>query len=184
MKVNSKLLWLISIVAFIGVLLILGYSLFQDFELHPMIGKGICPKMIPNYILWVSMILMIIVIVPISYYFISKRLEEKMEMNLSAITKLVDQDIKSSPKEGKINDNSNILKLLNLNERKVVEKLIDNKGSVLQSEISRMPKMTRLRAHRAVKKLEQKEIVTLTSYGKTNKIVLSEDIKNILMKEK
>ena len=105
-----------------------------------------------------------------------------MEKNLSAITRLVNYKIKSSAKDKDIKLNGNILKLLNLNEKKVVEKLIENKGTILQSEISRMDNMTKLKTHRAVKELERKGIVKVESYGKTNKIILSEDIKNMLLK--
>ena len=105
-----------------------------------------------------------------------------MEKNLSAITKLVGRRIKSgSTKENlKLNNNANILKLFNPNEKKVVEKIIENKGSVLQSEISRMEGMTKLKTHRAVKELERKGIVKLEQYGKTNRIILSEDVKDII----
>jgi len=140
--------------------------------------------MIPPYLLWLSLILMVFVIVPISYYFISKKLEEKMEKNLNAISKLMDHKTMSGSKEEKIKltNNGNILKLLNPNEKKVVEKIIENKGSVLQSEISRMEDMTKLKAHRAVKELERKGIVKLEQYGKTNKIILAKDIKDIFSK--
>jgi hypothetical protein len=61
-----------------------------------------------------------------------------------------------------------------------IEKIIENKGSVLQSEISRMEGMTKLKTHRAVKELERKGIVKLEQYGKTNRIILSEDVKDII----
>jgi uncharacterized membrane protein len=138
--------------------------------------------MIPNYVWWISLILMIIIIVPVSYYTISKRLEEKMEKNLNAITKMVDHRINSGSKKEnlKLNNNGSILKLLNLNEKKVIEKLNETKGSALQSEIGRMDGMTKLKAHRAVKELEQKGVVKLEQYGKTNRIILAKDIKDIL----
>lgn len=182
MNIKNKTFWLpISIIALIGIIFIIWQSLFTG---TPMNGHGICPRMIPNYILWLSMILMVIVIVPISYYFVSKKLEEKMEKNLNAITKLVDHRIKSgSRKENlKHNNNGSILKLLNLNEKKVVEKIIENNGSALQSEISRMESMNKLKAHRAVKELERKGIVKLEQYGKTNKIILAKDIKDVIQK--
>jgi predicted transcriptional regulator len=182
MNIKNKTFWLpISILALIGIIFIVWQSLFTG---TPMNGHGICPRMIPNYLLWLSMILMIIIIVPISYYFVSKKLEEKMEKNLNAITKLMYHKTTSSPKEEKIKltNNKNILKLLNPNEKKVVEKIIENKGDVLQSEISRMESMTKLKTHRAVKELERKGIIKLEQHGKTNKIILSEDIKDLIHK--
>ncbi len=181
---NRKWFFPISVIALVGVIFIIWSSIFQDFMGFPMTQHGFCPRMIPNYILWLSMILMVVVIVPISYYFISKRLGEKMEKNLSVITKLVDRRIKTNTKGERIrlNDNGSILKLLNFNEKKVVEKFIENKGSILQSEISKMESMTKLKTHRAVKELEKKGIVKVESSGKTNRIILAEDIKEILFK--
>jgi uncharacterized membrane protein len=181
---NSKLLLPISLMAVIVIILIVAYSIFQNFTNHSLEGGGLCPRMVPNYFLWLSLILMVVIIVPVSYYVISKRLEEKMEKNLNAITKMVDHKVKSGIKKEdlKINNNGSILKLLNANEKKVVEKLIENKGSALQSEVSRMEGMTKLKTHRAVKELERKGIVKLEQYGKTNRIILSEDIKDIISK--
>ena len=181
---KNKLLLPISLMAVIAIILIIAYSIFQNFANHSLEGGGLCPRMVPNYLLWLSLILMVVIIVPISYYVISKRLEEKMEKNLSAITKLVDHRIKSGSKKENLkpNNNGSILKLLNPNEKRVVEKIIENKGSVLQSEISRMEGMTKLKTHRAVKELERKGIVKLEQYGKTNRIILSEDIRDVIQK--
>jgi predicted transcriptional regulator len=179
-----KLLLPISLMAVLAIILIVTYSVFQNFTNPSLEGRGLCPSMVPNYLLWLSLILMVVIIVPISYYVISKRLEEKMEKNLSAITKMVDHKVKSGVKKQNLqtNNNGSILKLLNLNEKKVVEKIIENKGSALQSEISRMEGMTKLKAHRAVKELERKGIVKLEQYGKTNKIILAKDIKEVILK--
>jgi len=184
MELRNIKLWLpISLLALVVVMSIIGYSVFQDStNIQTTNGHAICSRMIPNYVWWFSLILMIIIIVPISYYIISKRLEEKMEKNLNVITKMVDHKVKSGIKKEdfKINNNSSILKLLNANEKKVVEKIIENKGSALQSELSRMEGMTKLKTHRAVKELERKGIVKLEQYGKTNRIILAKDIKDIL----
>jgi predicted transcriptional regulator len=181
---NIKILLPIPIIALIGILIIVWYSLFQDFTGYPMVEHGICPRMIPNYLLWLSLILMIFVTVPVSYYVISKKLEEKMEKSLNAIIKLVDQKIKSGSNGKNIgfNSNGNVLKLLNQNEKKVVEKIIENRGCVLQSEISKMKDMTKLKTHRAVRELERKGIVELEQYGKTNKISLTKDFEEIILK--
>ena len=181
---KSELLLPISLMAVLAIILIVAYSISQNFTNHSLGGGESCPRMVPNYILWLSLILMVVIIVPISYYVISKRLEEKMEKNLSAITKMVDHKVKSGVKKQNLqtNNNGSILKLLNLNEKKVVEKIIENKGSALQSEISRMEGMTKLKAHRAVKELERKGIVKLEQYGKTNKIILAKDIKEVILK--
>lgn len=51
-----------------------------------------------------------------------------------------------------------ILNLLDTNKRKILEKLIENDGSALQSEISRMKGMTTLKTHRALKDLEKNRL--------------------------
>jgi uncharacterized membrane protein len=181
---KNRLLLPISLIAVIIIILILAYSIFKNFNTQSLYGQGLCPRMVPNYMLWLSLILMVVIIVPISYYVISKRLEEKMEKNLSAITKLVNHKIRQGVKKEILwtSNNESILKLLNPNEKKVVEKIIENDGSALQSEISRMEGMTKLKAHRAVKELERKGIVTLKQYGKTNKILLTKDIEEVILK--
>jgi len=184
MELRNIKLWLpISLLALVVVMSIIGYSVFQNFTNDQTTSRqAICAQMIPNYVWWISLILMIVIIVPISYYNISKRLEEKMEKNLNVITKMVDHRIKSGSKKENLkpNNNGSILKLLNLNEKKVIEKLNETNGSALQSEIGRMDGMTKLKAHRAVKELEQKGVVKLEQYGKTNRIILAKDIKDIL----
>ena len=186
MELRNIKLWLpISLLALVVMMSIIGYSVFQNFTNDQTTSRqAICTHMIPNYVWWISLILMIVIIVPISYYNISKRLEEKMEKNLNVITKMVDHRIKSGSKKENLkpNNNGSILKLFNLNEKRVIEKLIETKGSALQSEISRMDGMTKLKAHRAVKELERKGIVKLEQYGKTNRIILAKDIKEVILK--
>ena len=183
MELRNIKLWLpISLLALV-VMMSIGYSEFQNFTNDQTTSRqAICTNMIPNYVWWISLILMIVIIVPISYYNVSKRLEEKMEKNLNVITKMVDHRIKSGSKKENLkpNNNGSILKLFNLNEKRVIEKLIETKGSALQSEIGRMDGMTKLKVHRAVKELERKGIVKLEQYGKTNRIILAKDIKDIL----
>lgn len=87
---------------------------------------------------------------------------------------------KETPK--KITEKNIILKFLNKSEKKVLEKLIENRGTVLQSEISRMEGMTTLKTHRTVKDMERKGIVKIEAHGKTNRIILMKDIKDFMLK--
>jgi uncharacterized membrane protein len=177
--------WLpISLIALVVVIGIVGFSISQNSANNQITNEyAVCSRVIPNYVWWFSLILMIVIIVPISYYVISKRLEEKVEKNLNAITKMVNYKVKpgTNKEDLKLNGNSSILKLLNANEKKVMEKIIENEGSALQSEISRMEGMTKLKTHRAVKELERKGIVKLEQYGKTNRIILAKDIKEVIL---
>jgi len=75
-----------------------------------------------------------------------------------------------------------LLKFLNYGEKQVVKKLIENNGTILQSEISRMPNMGKVRTHRIITELKKKEIITIEKYGRTNRITLTEEAKNVLLK--
>jgi predicted transcriptional regulator len=128
-------------------------------------------------------VLLIVAIIPISYYFISQSLEKKLENNMIVISKLIKKNNSVSTKSPtEIGDKNIILKFLNPSERKVIERLIETKGNVLQSEISRIEGMTKLKTHRAVKDLERKGIIKRESYGKTHRIILSKDIKDLMSK--
>ena len=72
------------------------------------------------------------------------------------------------------------LNLLNSNEKKIVKKLMNKNGKILQSEISRMKTMNRVKAHRIIKDLQKKGIITVEQNGNTNIITLVNDVLKIL----
>lgn len=175
---NEKMLLVISIIAIVGFVSLF----FTDVSTRPNID-GIPMRQgyrnIPLTNLFMSPILLIIGIVPLSYYFMSKGLDNKLEKNMKLISKLIGRN-KSNPV--KINDKKDIvLKLLNHNERLAVQKLIEKKGTALQSDISRMNKMNKLKTHRAIRNLKMKGIVETIDIGKTNRITLVKDIRNVLL---
>jgi hypothetical protein len=69
-----------------------------------------------------------------------------------------------------------MLRFLNAEERKVVQVLVEEQGKVLQAELTRLPGMNRLKVHRILSKLAEKDIVTIDSHGKTNTVRLKPDI--------
>jgi DNA-binding MarR family transcriptional regulator len=187
-KKNRRFLLLISIPAIIGFVIVFFLNIIERPEeiasqpLPPTQFRGEYRR-IPIIQIFLSPILLIIAVIPISYYFISQRLEEKLEKNLNVISKLIEKNNSVSNKSPtEINDKNIVLKFLNPSERKVVEKLIERKGKTLQSEISQMEGMSKLKTHRAVKDLERKGIIVRESYGKTNRIILSKDIKDLMFK--
>ena len=131
-----------------------------------------------QYRLLLSPLLLIIAIIPLSYYFISK----KMENNMKAVMKLIGKSGYKADNGSSIINKEAVLKLLNFNERKVIERLIKKKGEVLQSEISGMDGMDKLKTHRAIRNLEQKGVIETESAGKTRRIILSKDIRDIMLK--
>ena len=187
---KRKWLLLVSIIAVIGFFAILYISVFETAEeliskvppspFEPVIGNR--PR-IPIYNSLLSSVLLIVAIVSTSYYFISKGFEEKLEKEFGVITKLMKKNNSISNKTStETNDKNIILKFLNAGERKVVEALIENKGEILQSEISQMEGMTKLKTHRAVRDLERREIIKKESHGKTHRIILSKDVKEVMLK--
>jgi predicted transcriptional regulator len=187
-KKNRRWLLLISIPAIIGFLIVFFLNIIERPE---EVAQQPQPptwfrneyRRIPIINVFLSPVLLTIAVIPISYYFISQKLEEKLEKNLGIISKLIKKNNSVSNKSPiEIDDKNIILKFLNPSERKVIEKLIERKGKTLQSEISQMEGMTKLKTHRAVKDLERKGIIVRESYGKTNRIILSKDIKDLMFK--
>ncbi len=74
-----------------------------------------------------------------------------------------------------------LLSFLTPLEKECVLFLVQNNGETFQSDLSRLSGMTRLKAHRIVSKLHERKIIHISSHGKANKIVLSEEWKNGLM---
>lgn len=182
MEMKNKKIW-ISVVVIASIFLL--YIIWQSFFATTTISNQnhcACQRMIPNYTLWIALVVLIILITPLSYYFISHKLEAKMQKNIQTITKLMDNKTQTSPAEEQktTTKDESILRLLNTNEKKVIEKIRENKGTVLQSEISRIEGMTKLKSHRAVKELHKKGIIILEQYGKTKKIRLSDEMKEII----
>jgi len=175
------LISLISVAIFILLILINLYETLQIAEKRELQQPFFMYRLrIPLYSLFLSSTSLIIFAIFLSYYIISKRLEEKIEKKFRVISKFIAKD-----KTNKISFNEEkqtILKFLNPSERKVIEALIEKNGEILQSEITRMQGMTKLKTHRAVKELEKKGIINRKVYGKTYKIFLTDDVKDIVLK--
>ncbi|MBI5228412.1 winged helix-turn-helix transcriptional regulator [Candidatus Micrarchaeota archaeon] len=69
-----------------------------------------------------------------------------------------------------------IMKFLAKDEREVVSLLLSKDGRTTQSEIASLPNMSRLKAHRIVKKLEGQGIVHVEKYGKINMIRIIDEL--------
>ncbi|VVB70796.1 Uncharacterised protein [uncultured archaeon] len=92
----------------------------------------------------------------ITYYILSGKIKEQ------------DETIKET---GKL-----LLNLLNSNEKEVIEYLVNNNGIANQYELTHLNGMTRLKIHRVLEKLEEKQIITRTRLGKINKIKMADNI--------
>jgi uncharacterized membrane protein len=60
--------------------------------------------------------------------------------------------------------------------------MIRKDGEALQSEISRTEGMSKLKTHRTVSSLEKKGIIKRETFGKTYRIILENDVKEIILK--
>lgn len=70
-----------------------------------------------------------------------------------------------------------IMKFLGKDEREIVNLLLATDGKTTQSEIAKLPYMTRLKAHRIVKKLESRGVVFVEKYGKINMIRIVDELR-------
>ncbi len=69
-----------------------------------------------------------------------------------------------------------IMRFLEPKEREIIELLQEKEGMTTQSEIARLPGMSRLKAHRMVKRLEEKGIITVHAHGKVNMVRLAKEL--------
>jgi len=138
---------------------------------------------IPTYILTIATLIFILGIIPLFYYFIHKNLENKFERTLKIISDVItDEKKESSETNQPVNCAHVIQNFLSYNEKKVINKLIEQKGTALQSEISRIESLGKVKTHRAVQDLERKGIISIERYGNTNRLNLSNDLKKIFLK--
>lgn len=74
-----------------------------------------------------------------------------------------------------------ILRFLDSDEKKVVSKLLDNSGRILQAEITRMDGMTKVKAHRVIKRMLKKGVIEVEGFGKTNIVKLPNEMRESLI---
>lgn len=81
-------------------------------------------------------------------------------------------------------DSKNILSVvllfLNREEREIINFLVEKKGMTTQAEIARLPHMNRVKAHRSLQKMQEKQLIELIAHGKIRKVVLKENILHLL----
>ena len=110
-------------------------------------------------LLWVIIILLLVIIVYLWYSGSRKQLERP-----------------EKPAEVEVIETEKIevaLKLLNENEKRIVQALIDHGGEMLQKDISYDLELTRVQTHRTVQSLIEREIVTTEDHYNTKKVTLA-----------
>ncbi len=76
-------------------------------------------------------------------------------------------------------DKDLLLKLFDSDQRKVIGVLLSNEGSALQSKIVRKTDLSKVKVFRVLRKLKRKGFVDKQPYGKTNKIILKKELKDL-----
>jgi len=71
-----------------------------------------------------------------------------------------------------------VLDMLQLDEKNIIKKLIENKGEITQSKLSSM--FGKVKTFRILETLKRRGIILKESYGKTNKIKLDEKFRQVL----
>ena len=188
--ISKKWMYIFLIIAIILISLLVGFYYFTNDTTCDVVSQGDVPgrgmgrSWAQNFILLTLLIIVIIVIVLFSYFLTSKKVDKQLGDNLELISQIVKNSSDDNEPEAKETKNfckTILLKFLNYNENKVMKKLIENNGTMLQSEISRMPGIGKVKAHRILNDMKIKGIISLEKYGKTNRITLSDDVKKLFL---
>ena len=73
-----------------------------------------------------------------------------------------------------------VMLFLNKEEKQILDFLMKNYGQTTQAEISRLPDMDRVKAHRSLKRMQDKRLVVLAYHGKIKKVAVKDDILQLL----
>jgi uncharacterized membrane protein len=76
-----------------------------------------------------------------------------------------------------------VLLFLSKEEREIVNYLVEQEGITTQAEVARLPSMNRVKAHRSLQKMQEKQLIDLTSHGKVRKVKLKENILQLLQEK-
>ncbi len=147
---------IISSISFILLITFLSLLLGEHFQTKTC---G-CPKMVSQNFIMLFIILSILFIGGLVYYLLSLQIEKKEKI---------------------INKNIEILySILDKDEQNLLNFLIKNNGKINQNDFAK--KIGKLKAHRIIKKLEQKKIINIIKQGKNNLIKLKKELKQELIK--
>jgi uncharacterized membrane protein len=184
---KRKILLIVSTIILVLAIFFLVLPMIRPFEeILPKEHRPIVyirGKYIPLPIFWLTSFFLFLGTIFFSYWFVSRRLEKKIEKMIKVIERSIKTKTQDNRKISFNSDRDLILRFLSYGERRVIEKLIEKRGVVLQAELSRIEGMNKLKAHRAVQELLKKGLVRKEKVGKTFKIYLNKDVKDLLLKE-
>jgi uncharacterized membrane protein len=145
----------------IGTIIIAGFiflvSITTLYVQTQIAEKGFCP--IPLPLLVPAFASLGVFIGSLTYYLTFIKIEENREKRTEIV--------------------SAALEILQSDEKEIIKMLVENKGEILQSKISRS--LGKVKAFRIIENLAKRGIITKEPYGKTNKIKLNEKFRDILV---
>ncbi len=118
-----------------------------------------CPKLVSRNFIYIFIILAAVFIASLVYYLTSFKIETQkkiMDKNIGLILGFLDKD-----------------------EKEIIEKLIENKGEIMQNELTRQH--GKLKSHRVIQRLKNKKIIDIKKAGRTNLIKLKSELKKELI---
>jgi len=155
---------IIVLVCIVGALLFLP-TVLQHFEPATCTIDGVCQheaQLELFYHLIPVFILAGVAIGALVFFFMTTKLDNKKEELAKTTTALI--------------------QFLNKDEKKVVEKIISENGKVLQSEITRIEGLGKVKSHRILQRLSDRGVIEIEGHGKTNIVKLTKAIKEAIIK--
>jgi hypothetical protein len=76
-----------------------------------------------------------------------------------------------------------ILRFIDSEEQVIIKRILSSKEAITQAQISRLKHMGKVKAHRTVQKLEEKQLIQTTPYGKTKQLRLHPEIQQLFDKK-
>jgi len=155
MKIREWVL-LVGGMSFVMLVIFLSLLLGDEFQ----VKECGCPKVVSHNFILLFITLAIIFVGALLYYLFSLKIEKKEKVitkNIEVLNSILDRD-----------------------ENDVLDLLVKNNGAMPQAKLSM--KYDKIKAHRIIKKLQEKNIIDIKKDGKTNTIMLNKELKGELVK--
>ena len=155
MKLREGVL-VIGGLSFITLVVFLSLLLADRFQVR---GCG-CPKVVSHNFVWLFIILAVIFVASLLYFLFSITIEKKEKIistNIEVLYSILDDD-----------------------EKRVLDLLVQSKGELLQAQLS--GEYDKIKAHRIIKKLQEKNIIEVHKQGKRNKLLIKQELRGELVK--
>lgn len=152
---KRDIILIVGALSFFLLIVFLSLLLGDKFQVQ---GCG-CPKLVSRNFIYIFIVLAAIFIASLVYYLTSMKIE--------AQSKLMDKNI------------SLILGFLDKDEKQIIERVIEKKGEITQNELTKQ--YGKLKTHRVIQRLKNKNIIKIQNIGKTNLIKLKDELKKELI---